>query len=97
MMPGGALSAQTPAKRPRDESPTLPSGDSEAASATAGDKEGKGDAGGQPAGDGGGSAGEGGGGAGSGGGSTPPSGGEQPRPSRVHSGDMVLHPHAIKA
>lgn len=32
-------------------------------------------------------------------GSTPPSSaGEQPLPSRVvHSGDIVLHPHAIKA
>lgn len=55
-------------------------------------------AGGQPAGDGGGGlAGEGGAGGGTGGGSTPPSGGDQPRPSRVHSGDIVLHPHAIKA
>lgn len=97
-------SSRSPAKRPRLQGTQWPSGDSEAATASTGivchgQAEGeRGATGGQPAGDGGNTAKDGSGGGGvSGGSSTPPTAGEQTRPSRVHSGDMVLHPHAIKA
>lgn len=100
-----ADSTRSPAKRPlSDGKAPWPSGDSEAAAALAGGigrsaAGGEGDsAGGQPVGDGGGVVVDGSGGrGGSGGGSTPPTGGEQTHPSRVHSGEVVLHGHAIKA
>lgn len=92
---------QTPTKRLRQGSAVTPGeetvgvAEGAAVGAAAGEIQLTGEAGGQPASEGGGVTVDG-TGAGSGGGSTPPSG-EQPRLSRVHSGDIVMHPHAIKA
>lgn len=87
-MPRGTLSRPGLPKRPREKSQAgTQSGDCKVSPEAAGNGERTVNTGRRPVNDGDGVA---------GGSSSPPSGGEQPRQSRSNSGEVGLHPHAIK-